>query len=229
MNEDFSSYYQDNSPQSAPPQGYPPQGSPYQGYPPQGSPYQGSPQPQIQQGNKKTKTIIISVIAVMAIVGSVFFILWLMGILRSETMDRDAFAKYNWYETNDGSYLVPESNGEFSYYKDKGVEDDNYFTGTYEYYIGEFAIDYVVKDLSKYGVTRADIEEMISNNEQYKEENFVCIVLHNKHAVADGDEMLKDTIDTPYFGFQLYKRGKYVLDIANMNTATYYWFQEDAK
>ena len=107
MNEDFSSYYQDNSPQSAPPQGYPPQGSPYQGYPPQGSPYQGSPQPQIQQGNKKTKTIIISVIAVMAIVGSVFLILWLMGILRSETMDRDAFAKYNWYETNDGSYLVP--------------------------------------------------------------------------------------------------------------------------
>ena len=210
MNEEFSSYYQDNSPQSATPQGYPGQWSP-------------------QQGKSKGKLIIIIIIALVVIAVSVFIVLWLTGKDSVDVMDRDTFAEHNWYEAHSGSYLVPESNGNFAYYKDKGIEDDNYFTGTYEYYIGKDAIDYVVNDLSEYGVTRDEIKSMVNKKKEYKEENFVCIVLHNQHAIADGEEMLRETIDTPYYGFQLYENDENVLDIANMNTAVYYLFEEDAK
>ena len=75
----------------------------------------------------------------------------------------EEFASHNWLERSSDSYLVPESNGDFKYYKSKDDLDDYYYTGTYEFYCGEDAVNYVVDELSdyKYGLTRDDIDDYI--------------------------------------------------------------------
>ena len=220
-----------------PNQGYPqqPQGNPQiqggypnQGYPqqPQGTPQNYSPQPQ------KKKSSVGLVIGIVA--GSFGFVLLFAIILSvimsgrkgKTTIDKAYLSSHNWRETNSNSYLVFDSNT-FTYYKDKGVYDNYYYKGHYEFYSGKAAVDYVVNDLSEYGVTRDEIQGLFDRNAKYDESNFVCLVLQNEECIIDGQNTTTDYTKAPYYGFYINNSSIEALDIANMNSATYYWFVPD--
>ena len=135
----------------------------------------------------------------------------------------------NWIENNDESYLVFDSSEDFHYYKEYGEEDDNYYIGTYEVYVGEDAYEYVTEDLAEYYVSEEDLDDTFARNEKYDLDNFICIVLNNDYAIVDGEYTEVDSKKTPYFGFFMVVDNEVALDIANMNTGTYFLFTPESQ
>jgi hypothetical protein len=237
-------YPQQGQPQMQ--QGYPQQGQPQmqQGYPQQGQPQmqQGYPQqmyPQMQQGYSQQMTPQpkkkSSLGLILGIVFGGIFLLVVAGVLFGLALAKvgsggkpeitaEYFKNHEWYEENSGSYLVLESSKRFKYYRSKDELDDYYYSGTYEFYSGQEAIDYVVNDLSQYGVTRDEIDDLIERNEKYRVSNFVCMVIHNEEQIVDGEDIMEEDVMTPYYGFYLKDGSNEGLDIANMNVGGYYYF-----
>ncbi|MBO6166006.1 MAG: hypothetical protein J6O17_06540 [Eubacterium sp.] len=231
---DNNQNYNQGYPQQGAPQGYVqqgmPQGYPQQNYqqsysqpmmPPQGNPYTAS-------SPKKIGLLagIIMVIGVVLVVGVVGLLMKNKG--GKGEGSRDYFVNHSWNEIHGSSYLVPEEDGTFKYYKDKGVYDNYYYEGHFDYYKGEAAYKYITEDLSSYGVTKSEINQIISMNSQYTKDNLVCIMLHNEKCWIDGEDTLEGqgTIDTPYYGCYVEGQG---LDVANMNAVEYYFFTPESK
>ena len=227
-------------PQQGMPQGYPQQGALQnygqpQGYPQQGM-TQGYGQPQGYQqtrypyppAKKKTGLVagIIIAAALLIITAAVVIVMKNRG--GSTSAKDDIFSGKNWAESHSNSYLVPESDGTFKYYKDKGVYDNYYYEGHYEFYKGDAAYKYVTEDLSQYGVTKEEIDQIIAMNEQYTKDNLVCLVLINEKCWIDGENTLEgqSAVVTPYYGCYIEGQG---LDVANMNAAEYYFFIPESK
>lgn len=126
---------------------------------------------------------------------------------------------YDW-EAGDGSLLELHSDGSFVWYQDPKVTDDYYYSGTYEVYMGQEAYDHVTKNLSSYGVTGPELDDVFDRNSDYSLENFCCLVLTNEELIIDKENTLDSPGDTPCYGF--YFEDKQYLDIANMNTGTYW-------
>ena len=142
--------------------------------------------------------------------------------------DASIFYGKKWVETHEDSYLVPKADGTFRYYRDKNDTSNYYYEGHYEFYRGDDAYKYVTENLSQYGVTKSEIDQIIAMNDEYTKENLVCIMLHNEKKIIDGEDTMDgDTVDTPYYGCLIEVDGKKVLDVANMNAATYYWFEAE--
>ena len=142
----------------------------------------------------------------------------------------DIFKNAKWVEQHSNSYLVPNSDGTFTYYKDKDVQDNYYYTGHYDLYTGQAAYDYVTSnpDMASYGVTAEEMDGVFAKNEIYDMKNFVCLVLHNEQQIIDGENAITESVDTPYFGFyRVEGTGEESLDIANMNVSEYYWFSKE--
>lgn len=213
----------------------PVQGSPYsppQAMNPQPQPY-GAPAPQPYQqapAAKKMSTgkIVILVIA-LCLVG--FMALYGIGYLVGATMstgDSSPLSNQNAdlagtsWQAKDKSIIEFYDDDSFFWQYDPSDSSDYYYTGTYEYYIGQSAIDYVTEDLSSYGVTASEINGMFDRVSEYKRENFVCLVLYNEEQIIDGENQLSETKKTPCYGF--YFPEESYLDIANMDTGSYWGF-----
>lgn len=130
-----------------------------------------------------------------------------------------ALQQTSWILTDNSELVLDAST--FTWYKTKDVYTDNYFKGTYVYYIGTSAVNYITNELSNYGVTKEELQGVFDRNEEYNEDNFVVLVLQHTGGTIEGKPYEKNTID-PYYGFLL-NDGTY-LDIANMNSASYYVF-----
>ncbi len=132
----------------------------------------------------------------------------------------------NIYTCSDGSEILFDDNGEFVWYKEEGIYDDNYRYGEYVLYYGEEAEEYLIDDLSDYGVTSTELEEYFDRNEGdelYNRENFCVLVLNNTGAYIDGEETDEEAYITPYMGF--FYEGYY--EAANMNSGNYAYFTEE--
>ena len=202
------------------------------GYPQQ---FNGNPQPGYwsnpqNQGSKSHVGLIIGIVVGVIVL---FFVICIIvrvfsGISgASSDINKSKFCDNKWVEYYSNSYLVPKSDGTFKYYKDKTDLTDYYYTGHYKLYVGDEGIDYVVNDLSEYGVTRDEIQGLIDRNDKYKKGNFVCLVLDNEECIIDGENTATSTVTTPYYGFYVKENGEEGFDIANMNSATYYLFQPE--
>lgn len=126
------------------------------------------------------------------------------------------------FVTNDEykSLLELKKDGSFKYYKNKDNLTDNYYEGTYKVYRGEKAIEYIDSELSQYGLTRQEQEDLINNNREYREDNYYCLVLKNKKCIVGGKNTLPDEVETPYYGFYLNNS----IGLVNMKTANIYEF-----
>lgn len=160
----------------------------------------------------------------------VLFVLCLFSCLSScaskpEEQKPDLLRNTSWISTNDGSHMVFESDGSFAWYQTKGKTDDNYFAGTYEFYIGRSAMDYLANDLSEYGITEEKMQAYFDMNSEYSLDNLVCLSTTNQSFMLGGEEQLSEPKKTSYFGFML-GDGTF-LDIANMITGTYYGFSKE--
>lgn len=131
---------------------------------------------------------------------------------------------YNWQGSNDGSLIVFEQDGTFRYYQTAEDLTDNYFEGTYEFYVGADAVEYITTSLSQYSITEDELTNVFDNNDEYDESNFVCFSLNNEACYMGGENTVDTPYQTPYFGFCLEEDGDLYLDIANMNTANYHLF-----
>ena len=186
--------------------------------------------PEQGQLPKKKSTVglmlgLSSLVIILLVISAVLLIIY-GWVLITPKIDAEYFADHNWLEKESESYLVPTNSGTFKYYKDKDVDDDYYYSGSFEFYCGEEAMDYVCNDLKDYGITRYDIDEMIDGHrdEGNRENRFVCLVLHNESCIIEGEEVFTDTVTTPYYGF--YREDPYdeVLEVVNMNEGTSYYF-----
>lgn len=130
----------------------------------------------------------------------------------------DAFTG-NSYSAGDGSVIYFQTDGTFEWYLSADDTSDNYYTGTYEVYTGEDALEYITVDLSDYGVTVDEMYEFFArntDNDFYQMSNLCCVVLHNDERMMDGksENLQKNSY---YMGF--YQDGYF--DAANMNTGNY--------
>lgn len=133
------------------------------------------------------------------------------------------FSYTNWV-ASDGSEMVFAANT-FYWYKSSTDHNDNYYFGKYEIYIGSDAVDFITTDLSNYGVTRSELESVFAKNEEYSEDNFIVVNLNYSKMVINGETSVPETTLVPWYGFIL--DDGTILDVANMNTGTYYKFTKN--
>lgn len=138
---------------------------------------------------------------------------------------KDFLSETSWIELNDGSQWVFHKDNRFHWYQSKEVTDDNYYAGTYEFHIGQDAMNYLTEDLSEYGVTKEEMQGVIDRTEAYTLDNLVCFSTTNQSFLYNGVEQISDEVVTSYYGFLL-RDGK-LLDIANMITGSYYSFRKE--
>lgn len=138
-----------------------------------------------------------------------------------ETVDDDSLISNTTWIASDGSEAV-FTETEINWYKDSEDHSDNYYSGTYEFYIGEDAIDYVTQDLSEYGITKSELKTLFDKNPEYSKDNFVVFDIRYDEFIMDGEEQVIARPLSPWYGFIL--EDNTYLDVANMNTGTYYKF-----
>ncbi len=133
--------------------------------------------------------------------------------------------EYKWQATSDSSLIVCEKDGSFKYYQSAEDLTNNYFEGTYGFYVGKPAVTYITTELSEYAVTKAELEGLFDRVEEYDESNFVVFVLNNEACMIDGENVVEAPYQTPYYGFFLESDGVPCLDIVNMNSGNYQLFE----
>lgn len=144
---------------------------------------------------------------------------------QEEGQNRDLVAGTSWISADDGSQMIFNKDQSFGWYQSKDDKEDNYFAGTYDFYIGQDAMDYVTGPLSGYGVTEEKMQLYFDKNEEYGLDNFVCFTTNNQSFMLNGEEQLSEEKKSSYFGFLL-QDGTF-LDVANMVTGTYYGFSKE--
>ena len=108
---------------------------------------------------------------------------------------------YSYIEETDDSLLNLNSDNSFQYYRDKDDLKDNYYEGTYKIYQGQEAVEYITNDLSSYGITKSELEDLFKRSSLYSEDNLYCVVLTNNKCIIDGKNVQEKPNDTPYYGF----------------------------
>ena len=161
---------------------------------------------------------LIGVICVVAVAAIMF-------IPRTASPSPDLLAGTSWLSGDDNSQWVFGTDKTFHWYQMEGETDDNYFAGTYEFHVGQDAINYLTTELSDYGITERTIKRVISSNSEYTLDNFVCFSCVNQSFMLRGKEQLSEDTLSSYLGFFL-QDGTY-LDIAKMTTGTYYGFTKE--
>lgn len=124
------------------------------------------------------------------------------------------------FQCGDGSMIYFEEDGSFIWYQSDEDHDDNYYTGTYDVYMGEDAYDYIIYDLSEYGITEEELDDYFDRNEDsdfYQKENMCCLVLHNEELFMDGKLQDYAANERHYMGF--FEDGYF--DAANMESGEY--------
>lgn len=139
-------------------------------------------------------------------------------------VDNSVISGTSW-TARDGSWMTFTDEENYAWYQDRTVTDDNYYAGTYKFYMGEGALKYLTGDLKDYGVTEAEMQRVFDSNEEYSLDNLVCMTARNRSFMLDGAEQLNEEKEVSYYGFMLQDGG--YLDIANMTTGTYYGFTKE--
>lgn len=143
--------------------------------------------------------------------------------------DRDLLAETSWISDTDYSQILFDEEKGFEWYQSPEDKDDNYYTGTYAFYMGQEAMDYITVSHPDYGVTEEDLEGVFMQNEAFALDNLVALNLKNESFVLDGEEQVTDS-DEPYFEsyfFGFLREDGDILDIANMDSGMYAWFVKE--
>ena len=164
-------------------------------------------------------------LALAGLIGVICVVAAIMLAPRKASQSPDLLAGTSWISGNDNSQWVFGTDKTFHWYQTEGETDDNYFAGTYEFHVGQDAINYLTTEFSDYGITERKIRQVISSNSEYTLDNFVCFSCVNQSFMLRGKEQLSEDTISSYLGFFL-QDGTY-LDIANMTTGTYYGFTKE--
>ena len=141
----------------------------------------------------------------------------------------DPLAGTAWIAQNDGSWWNFAVDGTFGWYQDKNVQDDNYYSGTYEAHRGQAGLDFLAESLTEFEHTRETAERMIEDNGKFDEDyildNFICFSCNKQSFMMNGQEQLDGDWQTAYYGFLAEEDSQLV--ILNLRTGTWYWFDKE--
>ena len=112
----------------------------------------------------------------------------------------------NSYAPGDGSAVYFEENGNFIWYDDDAVREDNYAMGTYDVYRAELAESYIVTYLGEYGVTEDELAELYQGNRaagllQRRTLSVWCSTTNRLS--GGGTEQAAEPYDRNYMGFYM--------------------------
>lgn len=140
-------------------------------------------------------------------------------------VDTSYITNVKWVETQADSCLIFNGSN-FNYYQTYKDLNDNYYTGTYDIFIGEEAIDKVTNDYSQYGVTRQELDEFFAKGSVTKD-SFVCILLNNTGCWQNGQNTRDEQWIRPFYGFYMKVDNHYEMVLVQMNTGDYYAFVDE--
>ena len=104
--------------------------------------------------------------------------------------DREDFILTNNWVFQDNSILMFSDNDTFTYYQSRDNLEDNYYTGTYEFYTGQAAYDYIGSlPLEDSHLTAENLESMASQNNM---DDLICLTLNYTTLVIDGETIEGD-------------------------------------
>lgn len=139
--------------------------------------------------------------------------------------NKNIFENTSW--TGDGGSLLEFKKDNMYWYQDGNEKNQNYYAAKYKYFSGEKAIDYLVNDLKDYGITRSEINQIITANNEYTKDNLVVFDFDFYEFDLYGEKQEIPNSHIAWVGFLL-DDGTY-LDVANMNTGSYYGFTKNTK
>lgn len=138
-----------------------------------------------------------------------------------ESVDSESLISNTTWIASDGSEVV-FSEKRINWYRYPEEHSDNYYSGVYKFYIGKEAVDYITENLSEYGITKNELSSVFDSNIDYSEDNFVVFDIRYDKFIQYGEEQEITRPLVPWYGFIL--DDNTYLDVANMNTGTYYKF-----
>lgn len=109
----------------------------------------------------------------------------------------------------------------FNWYLNQNDHTDNVQYGSYIFYSGDLAVDYITTDLKSFGVTRSELDTLFASNEKYDASNFVVFNIKLEGYTINGQSTTLNK-DIYWYGFLLNNNQN--LQVVNMITATYYNF-----
>ena len=115
----------------------------------------------------------------------------------------------------DKSVLYLNNDNTYSWYMNDSVHDDNYYSGTYSYYNGLEAVNYIIKNFSEYGLTY-DKQMDLFEKGNYNIDDYYVLVLNCNDVVINGKSDDKSKGIIPYYGF--YDDDEDTLSLVNMKT-----------
>lgn len=129
------------------------------------------------------------------------------------------------FTCGDSTTIYFDEDMNYIWYRDDDDHSDNYYGGSYTYYTGAEAMDYLVNDLAEYGASEDRINEYFDRNEGndfYNLENMCVISMTIDEMVYEG-ETTYPAKQAYYMGF--YKDGVY--EGVHMDTFNRVLFQEN--
>ena len=139
----------------------------------------------------------------------------------AETLKSSPLMNNTTWIAGDGSEAI-FTESRLDWYKSPTDHTDNYYSGEYSFYIGKDAVEYITTKLSSYGITNSELQGIFKRNAEYDESNFVVFDIRYDKFILNGEEQTITRPLVPWYGFLL-EDGTF-LDVANMNTASYYEF-----
>lgn len=176
-----------------------------------------------------TISLILSIITmVLIIIFFIFIIKWAEDLPDEEYNTNeiiDGFYDYNNEKSfdikgyswlgDDNSVLYLNKDKTYSWYRDDKVHTDNFYSGKYDFYTGDDAINYIANNLKEYGITKEEQQQLFRNG-SYQLKDYYLIILECDTSMIGGKNETPENSLIYYYGF--YNEIKNRFDLINMNT-----------
>lgn len=123
---------------------------------------------------------------------------------------------YSWIGI-DKSVLYLNNNKTYIWYQDDQDHNNNFHSGTYEFYTGTDAITYIANNLPEYGLTK-EVQENMIETKNYDSKDYYLLILNCNKSIIGNEEQNTTTNKIYYYGF--YNEALKQLDLINMTTNT---------
>lgn len=124
----------------------------------------------------------------------------------------------NWEALNTQSYITFNVDQTFQSYQDQQDTNNNYYSGTYLFYLGKEARKYLIHSLEQFNISTHTLETYYQHAPYYSEHNLICLILQNEAYYMNAKNILKIPVSTVYLGFLLSAQSDIYLELNNLYT-----------
>lgn len=118
----------------------------------------------------------------------------------------------NSWQGTDGSLIELETDGTYKFYNSASDKTNNYYSGNFEVFNGQDAIDYLV---TEYGFTEEG-QRTVMQKYQVEDPYYYVLVLNHDECIVNGKNILTEPAMVEYFGY--YSKFDGHLDFTSLKT-----------